>query len=298
MKPTNFTNDAPGEDTVTNSSKPVTSNELANDRPAKSTMKDNIEFNVKAFKAMIEKSGLYTNWEQSFMCPCVNPLTLAPDPECPICHGTGRGYLPAKKGVQVVIQENGKGRNVSQYGQFDTGTAQGSVQIGYRVSAWDRLTVPDFVVRQQYLFNVTDQRVNMGHYIPYDVKEIIYIAYMKDDGQLKQAVEGTDYTYDRKLDKIYPNKSLLGAKVTMILNVTMRYIVMDVDKELRYQYTERDQPKRKFDEMPRHVILKREESFINNIPLVNPSTSELTTKANQSQLKEVSAGDTDSGFGL
>jgi len=298
MKPTLLNTDNIGEDTVTRSDKPVTSNELANAQPRKTTMKDTVEFGVKNFYAMIEKNGLLTNWEQSFMCPCVNPLTTAPDPNCPICHGTGRGYLPATKGVQIVIQENGKGKRVNQYGQYDTGTAQGSVQIGYRVSAWDRITVPDFVVRQQYLFNVTDDRAKDGHFIPYDVKEIIYIASMDKEGHMQQLTEGVDYKFDREHDKIHPTVNLIGQNITMILNVTMRYIVTDVDKELRYQYTERNLSERKFDELPRHIILKREEAFVNNIPLVNPTNSELTTKASQSQINEISAGDTDSGFAL
>lgn len=296
-KPTMF-QDSIGDDTVTRSDKPVTGYELDNAQPRKSSMKDTVEFQVNAFYQMIEKNGIYTNWEQAFMCPCVNPLTLAPDPNCKICHGTGRGYLPAQKGVQVVIQQNGKGRHLNQFGQYDTGTSQGSVQIGYRVSAWDRLTVPDFTVRQQYLFNVTEQRVNDGHFIPYDVKDIIYIAYMDSNKQLHKAVEGIDYTFDRELDKMYPQSNLEGCTITMLLNVTMRYIVLDVDKELRYQYTERNLAARKFDELPRHVILKREDAFVNNIPLVNPSTSELTTKAGQTTIQEKSVTDTDTGFGL
>lgn len=298
MKPTLLNTDKIGEDTVTRSNKPVTSNELANDQPRKTTMKDTVEFNVKAFYSMIEKNGLLTNWEQSFMCPCVNPLTLAPNPDCPVCHGTGRGYLPAREGVQIVIQENAKGKRLNEYGQYDTGTARGSVQIGYRVSTWDRITVPDFTVRQQYLFNVTEQRVKQGHYIPYDVKEILYIAYMGADGGLKQAIEGVDYTFDREIDKIYPTVNLEGFNLTIVMNVTMRYIVTDVEKELRYQYTERNLPERKFDEMPRLVLLKREEAFVNNIPMVNPANSELTTKASQQQIIERSTSDTDNGFGL
>ena len=298
MKPTLLNTDSPGEDSVTRSDKPVMSNELANEQPRKTSMKDTVEFNVKNFYAMIEKNGLLSNWEQSFMCPCVNPVTLSPDPDCEICHGTGRGYMPAKKGVRIVIQENGKGKRLNQYGQYDTGTAQGSVQIGYRVSAWDRITVPDFTVRQQYLFNVTEQRTENGHFIPYDVKEILYIAYMDEDKHLKKATEGVDFTFDRELDKIYPTVNMIGYNMTIVMNVTMRYIVTDVDKELRYQYTERNLPEKKFDELPRHVILKREEAFVNNIPLVNPSTKELTTKASQSQINEVSVSDTDSGFGL
>ena len=299
MKPTFLSDNATvGKDMVTNSTAPVTSNELANARPRQRTMKDTIEFNVKAFYETVEKNGLITSWEQSFMCPCVNPMTMAPDPNCKICHGTGRGYLPAVNGVSVVIQENGKGRRVTATGQYDRGTAQGTVQMGYRVSAWDRITVPDFTARQQYLFNVTQDRIDNGQYIPYDVKNIIYIAYGSDDTELKQAVEGVDFTFDRKLDKLYPSQALLNSKVTMILNVTIRYIVLDVDKELRYQYTERNQATKKFDELPRLVTLKREEAFINNIPLINPTTSELTTKASQTTINEVSVANTDNGFGM
>lgn len=276
--------------------------EAGDNRPKTGVIKDGIEFNADAFRAMIDKSGISATWEQSYRCPCVSLMTLSPDPECPYCHGTGWSYLPAEKDVPIVIQKNNKGYSQGKYGDFDTGTTQATVQAGYKVSARDRISMPDFVVREQYLFNVTQGRIDNGAYIPYDVKNVIYGAYMDSNKVIQQLVVGKDYTIDYEKNRVTLDSGLIGTNVTLLMNVVMRFIVVNVDKELRYQYREKNVATPMFEELPRLVSLKREEVFINNLPLISPTDNRTMTKAYASQSLETpvdnSLSNSQKGFGL
>lgn len=309
MKPTLLANgfdDTPqnGIDKKTNNQgASIASNELDQAQPQKPIIKDSSEFKKEHIQSFLDKVSLKTNWEQSFVCPCVNPMTLAPDPMCKVCHGTGRAYLPAKSNVPITIVGNNKGRRSNDYGTVDEGEAIGTVQSNYRVSAWDRITVPDAAVRQQYMFNATKPRINDGMFVPYDVKEVLYIVAMKPDNQstFRELSLGEDYRFDKETNKVHLDDSLEGFNISMIINVTLRYIVSNVLKELRYQYTttgHEDNPT--FDELPRKIALKREEAFVNNIPLISPSTAELTEKAEEVDTNAFidSARNTGAGFGL
>jgi len=284
-----------------NQDAPINSNELDNEQPKKPTITDSSEFNKANIRSFLNTMGLKTQWEQSFVCPCVNPMTISPDPMCAICHGTGRAYLPAKKDVPIAIVGNNKGKRSTEYGTFDEGEARGTVQADYRVSAWDRITVPDAFVRQQYMFNATEQRVKDGMYIPYDVREIIFAVAMKpnDPTSYREVNPVNDYKFDKESNKMYISNDLEGFNISLIINATLRYIVSNVLKELRYQYTKTNNAENPvFDELPRLVSLRREEAFVNNIPLINPSTSDLTKKADEKSPFLDSARNTDAGFGF
>lgn len=261
-----------GVDSVTNGpNNTIESNETSVEQPTNQSHSLQIKFGIDDLRDHIDNFGINTLWEQSFICPCLDPLTKSPNPTCQICHGEGRAYLPAKSNVKIMIQENDKGLTGYKDGYYDAGSAKGSVQMGYKVSAWDRITVPDVQVRQQYLFNVDDSIIHTGKRIPYDVHSIMKAAYIKD-GQLKEAVSGDDYTFDRKTDTLYPKESLLNCNLSLLLNVTLRYIVTNVLKELRYQY-QTYKGKDVLVALPRLILLKREEVFINNIPLMASGSS-------------------------
>lgn len=61
----------------------------------------------------------------------------------------------------------------------------------------------------------------------------------------------------------------------MNIEVTLRYIVVDLLKESRYQYTRNNMPDgtAKFDRMPELLLLKREDAWIGNSAFTSTNQS-------------------------
>lgn len=244
--------------------------------PAESSDLGRVEFTPKNHRQFVSDHGLSTYWEQAFLCPCRDPMTKAPNPLCLICHGTGIGYLPAKA-LKIAIQGQAKGVTYRDIGLTDSGSALGTVQLGYNVSFRDRITVPDVPIVQSYLFNVTQTRLESGQRIPYDVLSIDYIRTLE-----RNLEPDKDYTFDADTDYLkILNKDLLGQNITMNISVTLRYIVTDLLKESRYQYVTQfvDEGKEQFNQLARLVLLKREDAWINNAPLIMPNSTDDEAKA-------------------
>lgn len=273
------------EDTNPKSSN-VSSSEVSTSRPIKTTANPRVEFDVQAFDDFILSHGIPAIWQQAFICPCIDPVTYAADPLCPICHGTYRGYLPGHKDTYVAIQSQDRGTvNTKELGRLDLGVAKGTFRAETEVNILDRITIPNLTTRQNFAFTVTEQRFNSGFYIPYDVHKILYIIGYKDR-KMHDIIENIDYVYNKNERKIYiKNKKLIGATVSLILSVAVRYIVTDILKDTRYQY---DRDNRFTERLPRETLLKRESILINNVPLVPSSNEDINEdiKRNQSLSKE------------
>lgn len=264
----------------------VSSSEVSVSRPIKTTANPRVEFDVQAFDDAIISHGIPAIWQQAFICPCIDPVTYAADPLCPICHGTYRGYLPGHKDTYVLVQSQDRGTvNTKELGRLDLGVAKGTFRAETEINILDRITIPDLTTRQNFAFTVTKQRFDSGFYIPYDVHKILYIIGYKD-GKMHDIIENYDYVYNKDKRKIYiKNKDLIGATVSLILNVAVRYIITDIIKDTRYQY---DRDNRFTERLPREALLKRESILINNVPLVPSSNEDIDEdrKRNQALSKE------------
>jgi hypothetical protein len=192
-------------------------------------------------------------WEKSFLCPCRNRATRQPSQSCNICHGRGIGYLPATP-LDILIGSQEKGVLNGDIGLVDSGTAIATpVQRETRVSFRDRLTIPDAQVRQSFIFDVSERRVQKGFHMVYDVHEVEYAVTKK--GEL---TEGVDFTIDKKNNLFFPDTSLEGEMVSINITTTLRYMVTDLLKEHRYA---RD-PAGSLIIMPQKILLKREDVFV------------------------------------
>lgn len=92
-------------------------------------------------------------------------------------------------------------------------------------------------------------------WLSYDVKELTYAV--TDNGVL--LVPDEDYTVDYEKNLFFPNQKLLEQNVSLNLTSTLRYIIIDLLKESRYQYTNKDQATEKFENLPKKLLLKRED---------------------------------------
>lgn len=200
----------------------------------------------------IDNFGQAVLWEKSYLCPCRDRKTRQPDQTCKMCHGRGIAYLPPTN-LTMAIQSQEKGVFNGDLGLLDTGTAIGTPQRTNRVSFRDRITVPNAVIRQSFIFDVTEKRVKNGFFMVYDVKSIEFATTLK--GEL---VEGTDYTLDLKHNIIKPAPHLKGEMVSININTTLRYLVADLLKEHRYV---RDINYEQHNAVQK-LLLKREDIFI------------------------------------
>lgn len=219
------------------------------------------EFDTKAMEFFMRERGIDVLWERAWLCTCRNPMTLAPKATCHICHGRGIAYMQPTT-ERVAIQSQEKGMANMDLGLYESGTAIGTTRLESKISFRDRLTVPDVEIYQSVIFDVTDFRIKNGMFLSYDVKRIDMA--FGDNGV--ELVEGKDYTFNEKSNTFYPMEHLLDTNVSINMAVTLRYLVIDLLKESRYQYTTFGVKAPQFENLPRKLLLKREDIFVNSEP--------------------------------
>lgn len=231
------------------------------ERPSKKPIGARIEFGVDKQYKLIEDRGYKVQWEKSFLCTCRNPMTKAPDPSCNICHGRGTAYLPAKD-IIVAIQNQEKSMQNMDLGLYDSGTAIGTSMPDSAITFRDRITLPDVEIQHSLVFDVTQKRINDGFWLPYDVKRIEYS--ITDNGEL--IYETDDYLFDEEANKFYPREHLKGKNVSLNITTLLRYIVIDLLKESRLQYSNKGTALEQVDHLPKKLLLKREDAWVNPAP--------------------------------
>lgn len=242
-----------------------------------------IEFDTTSLQNQMLNRGINVLWERAWLCTCRNPMTQAPKSDCPLCHGRGIAYRPPTEEV-VAIQSQEKGMTNMDLGIYDSGTAIGTTTLESKISFRDRLSVPDVEIYQSFIFDVNDYRVKNGMFLSYDVKRLDLVFGM--DG--RELVEGTDYTFDEASNKFYPKEHLINTNVSINMAVTLRYIVIDLLKESRYQYTAFGRKSPQFENLPRKLLLKREDIFVDS----EPFSLSIDTEA---RLKELEGAEPDNG---
>lgn len=212
-----------------------------------------LEFDTKDMIRFVNDRGIKVLHEEAYFCPCLNTATGAPRLDCPRCHGKGIAYLPAKE-AKMAIQSQEKGTNNIDIGLVDTGTAIGTTQLETRVSYRDRFTVPEVLMPQQMIYYVSNERVKKGIPLYYDVKEVVFIT--------TQEKNLTENDYKIENNRLYLNKEFKGQTVSLKILMTLRYVVTDILKESRYQYTTFNQPQPRFENLPQKLLLKREDIIV------------------------------------
>lgn len=220
-----------------------------------------LEFSMPKIEKFVLDRGIKVKWEKSFLCPCRNKMTGAPDTLCKLCHGRGIAYLPAQP-EEIVIQSQEKGLTNGDIGMYDSGTAIGTTSPESVMTFRDRITVPEVEIHQSMLFDVTQRRIDMGMWMSYDVKEITLAV--TDGGEM--LYEDDDYKIDLANNLFYPKQELLGQNISLNITSTLRYIVIDLLKESRYQYTHKHRERETFSSLPKKLLLKREDAWVNPTP--------------------------------
>lgn len=188
----------------------------------------------------IERLGRDTIWEKAFQCPCINPKTHSPKPDCKVCHGQGIVFSNPYK-LKMLTQSDDKGVYNGHFGNQEIRSSIATPQITENgiengISARDRITIKDLFITQTYSFNVTPLRLAKGMFIPYKVATIDSAYTLDDEGNLKDITTGV-LSYDKNTSMLTVNdNSLAGHTISLVLSVEARYYVVDITKETRYAY--------------------------------------------------------------
>lgn len=203
--------------------------------------------------SLLERAGIPTIWERAFPCPCFDPISQQPRPDCPLCHGKGLLYKDPEV-LQVAYQSNSKNPYNGSFGVEDLGTTSATPQhtesgIENGISFRDRLTITGLTIEQTFMFNVTTLRINNGMAIPYLVNKFNGVYSMENNKLvelslgIKDKLEDNQYFFDSSNNKMYISSNLKDSNVTMSISSPLRYYVVDVAKETRYAQVKKTQQK-------------------------------------------------------
>lgn len=192
---------------------------------------------IKNIIQLIQQHSVSTVWEQSFRCPCVDVTTGQPQPNCPVCHGQGWVYLHPRR-IDMAIQGDRKQFALTSSGMDQLGSSQATPQITVNsieqgIKPGDRITVSGWTTNETYTFNVTQQRLNDGIYLPYKVANINEALYI-ENGNLNELNIADNF--DLKDNFLFiKSEGLLDKTISLSLEIIKRFYVVTLLKELRYQ---------------------------------------------------------------
>lgn len=191
---------------------------------------------IKEIVQLIQQHAVNVVWEQAMRCPCVDISTGQPMPNCPVCHGQGWVYLHPRS-LDMALQSDSKRFSLNTTGQDQMGTTLATPQITINsveqgIKPGDRITVSGWTTTENYVFNINEQRLQYGLFLPYKVNDINE-AYTIENGKLKQLDLNNFALHDNWLS--IENQDLLNATISLSLEIVKRFYVVALDKELRYQ---------------------------------------------------------------
>lgn len=191
---------------------------------------------IKPIVQLIEQHAISVVWEQAMRCPCVDISTGQPMPNCPVCHGQGWLYLHPRS-LDMALQSDNKKFSLNATGQDQMGTTLATPQITVNsveqgIKPGDRITVSGWTTTENYVFNINQQRLRYGLFLPYKVTDINE-AYVIEDNKLKQIDLSKFALHDNWLS--IEDRNLLNVTISLSLEIVKRFYVVALNKELRYQ---------------------------------------------------------------
>ncbi len=107
-----------------------------------------VQFNPENYANLIKSHGVPVVWEKSMLCPS-RTNAVKPgghDPTCKLCDGSGYVFFEPINTI-MVIQSASLEQNYYIQGRFDSGTATITALPENKISYWDRIVLPNTVMR-------------------------------------------------------------------------------------------------------------------------------------------------------
>lgn len=216
------------------------------------------KFTIENVDKFIIDHGMAVTIERSYLCTCRNPDTGQPDPDCPICFGQGFAFIEPVA-TQMLLQAMDKDPHNVEVGMVNQGTAIGTTTKEDKIAVRDRVSSPQTSLPQSLMMLITKQDVAHGVSFRYQVKSID-LAIM--DGKAL-TISSLNVDYEKSI--FYPTEAMIGKHISFNVLVVMRYYVIDILREGRYQF-ENDARQQlinqHFTSLPTKTLLRREDMFI------------------------------------
>jgi hypothetical protein len=141
-----------------------------------------MQLNPAAFNSFIAGIGQRVQWRRSHACPCVNRVSGAAKPGCPVCAARGRFWDEAKDAVIGIASQNTQKR-WAQMGRYEAGDAVVVVPENtpvYEAGQFDRVRMLNSTDR----FSLPLLRGAPDERLPPAVEEVTRVFWLSQGGVL------------------------------------------------------------------------------------------------------------------
>jgi hypothetical protein len=168
-----------------------------------------VDFNPQDFEDIIQQKGYRVLWEKNLICPCIDPVTLHPVPNCVNCDGRGKYYYDPKE-IRGLITRQTKELLIGEaLGVLESGTAYITVSHDNYINKFDRMTNLDSTVKYQETV-IHDDKTGEADWLSYPVATTVEVAITQPTrtSPLVTLVQNIDFTIeaDGKIDWISAKK--------------------------------------------------------------------------------------------
>ena len=247
-------------------------------------MGNRVDFYTEDYNDLIKQKGMKAEWEQAIVCECMSNDSNQPNFTCPICHGSGFRYLPAKQ-IRVLSTTFSSSVKLETIGVREPGTAYitppSTVIMGYR----DRLKFVDFKCKYSETIQINPS-TRFSDTTHRNIKEVLYL--IKNNSQY-DIDEDFVITEDGHHVQWINDATLPSGNLSILYLTTPSYLVVDLLHELRATYVEHKQPSETFKEFPKQYQVRRED-FVYGVD--TPIVKELGESSESSDSPEVISEDT------
>lgn len=223
--------------------------------------------------------GAPVNWEKSYLCACRSE-TGQPDPNCTFCGGTGIAFMEGKN-TQLMLQSMDRSTGNTDIGLTMPGTAIGTTLQEDFMSFRDRISFDDQDIPVSILVRVKAHDVTHGVNLRYDVKSVDFVQVNRGNRQM-EIVKPETMNVDLANNRFFPTEDMIGSVVSFNLTVALRFYVIDILREGRYQYdndARLNKVNRKLQKLPRKLLLRREDMYIPDVINDTESDGKVTSVA-------------------
>lgn len=221
-----------------------------------------VDFDVEAFKAVLEQKGYRARWERWVPCPCVRTESAHPKIRCPVCYGRGDVFIDPLE-CRVEMTSLGQQKEFQNFSAWNIGSASLTVLDNNRFLNYrDRFTLLDSLSSHAEYRQRSSDVSSVTDFLQYFPVDMVYVTRMNDaETALITLVNGTDYTI-LSTGAIQwlstANVPTPGAWYSLVYTYRPTYQVLELLNDVRDTYVkDRFSGTETFFRMPQRAMVKR-----------------------------------------